>query len=126
MGWQADLGAKAEEERARRASQPPPWVVRATDPPTFGQVWALRYTREMRESGVRVAEDLDLMGTCYERRIVASFQTCADGVHVLCEFLPPVEALTVRPERMSGVVGALRRSGYHAHCSDGHGKEYDF
>ena len=126
MSWQSDLREAAERERERMAAEPPRWVVTATDPPTFGQVWAKRYTREMRDAGEKVAEDLALMGTCYERRIMASFQMCADGVHVLCEFLPPVESMSVRPEDMTGVVRALQRSGYHAHCSDGHGKSYEF
>jgi hypothetical protein len=126
VSWQAELNSRASEELARRASEPPPWVVTATDPPTFSKVWALRYTKEMSDAGESVAEDLSLMATSYERHISASFQTCADGIHVLCEFLPPVESICVRPERMTGVVRALQRSGYHARCSDGHGKSYEF
>lgn len=124
--WQAQLRKQAIAERERRAQEPPPWVIRATDPPTFSKVWAVRYTRELYESGVRVAEDLSLMATVYEARIMAEFRTCEDGIHALCEFLPPVETLTVAPERMSGVVAALKRSGYHARCTDHHGKHYEF
>ncbi len=124
--WQAALTAQAMAETERMLARRPSWVIRATDPPTFERVWCVRFTRAMLDAGVRVAEDLALMSTCYERRIVADFQTCEDGIHVMCEFLPPVEAIAVRPENMSGVVAALRRSGYHARCSDGHGKSYEF
>ena len=126
MSWQEELGAQARAYLEREASRPPLWVVRATDPPEFSNVWARRYTRESYDAGERVAEDLSLMATCYERRISASFRTCEDGVHSLCEFLPPVDSLCVRADRMSGVVAALRRSGYHASCSGPGGKRYEF
>ena len=124
--WQARLRAQALAAHRRELDRSPSWVVRATDPPTFSMVWAVRYTREMLDAGVHVAEDLSLMSTCYERHVVADFRNCEDGIHMLCEFLPPVEALVVRPECMSGVVAALRRSGYHAKCNDGRGKHYEF
>lgn len=124
--WQAMLGAQAYAADERAARRDPKWVIRATFPKLFTQVWCLRYTREMLDAGVRVAEDLSLMSTCYESRIVADFRTCEDGMHALCEFLPPVETLAVRPECMSGVVAALRRSGYHAICRSADGKSYEF
>ncbi len=124
--WQAQLRKQAMASDERRAGQEPSWTIHATNPPTFSQVWAVRYTRQLYEAGVHVAEDLSLMATVYEAHIIADFRTCEDGIHALCEFLPPVESLTVRPERMSGVVAALKRSGYHAWCHDGHGKRYEF
>lgn len=124
--WQARLRRQAIAADERTANREPRWTIRATDPPTFSQVWAVRYTKELYDAGVHVAEDLSLMATCYEAHIVADFRTCEDGIHALCEFLPPVESLSVTADRMSGVVGALRRSGYHARCHDGHGKHYEF
>ena len=125
MSWQGDLGKQARAAHERDLEREPCWTVRATNPPTIDRVWARRYTRESYEAGEKVAEDLSLMSTCYERHVVAEFQTCEDGIHVLCEFLPPVEHLMVRPECMSGVVAALKRSGYHAICSDGKSR-YEF
>lgn len=124
--WQAKLTAQALAHTERMLARQPSWTVRAVDPPLFEMVWAVRFTREMLDAGVSVAEDLSLMSTCYERRIVASFRNCEDGIHVLCEFLPPIEAIVVRPECMNGVVSALRRSGYHCKCYDGRGKHYEF
>ena len=124
MSWQADLAAQARASEDRERS--PLWVVRAKPPDAIAQVWAVRYTKEMLDAGVRVAEDLSLMATVYESRIMASFRTCEDGMHVLCEFDPPVESLSVRADCMSGVVAALRRSGYHCVCRDAHGKRYEF
>ena len=124
--WQAALREAALESARREAARPTTWVIRATDPPTFTRVWAVRYTRAMRDAGERVAEDLDLMATCYQRHVVADFVRCEDGIHVMCEFLPPIEALAVSADRMSGVVAALRRSGYHATCSDDGGGTYEF
>ena len=124
--WQASLKAQARAATERELKRAPRWTVRATNPRTITQVWAVRYTRDMYDAGVRVAEDLSLMSTCYESRIVSDFRNCEDGIHVLCEFLPPVESLSVRPECMSGVIAALRRSGYHAICYDGSGKRYEF
>lgn len=124
--WQARLREQAMAASEREAARGPRWVVRMVDPPLVSRVWARRYTREMLDAGVRDAEDLALMATCYERRVMASFQTCADGAHVLCEFDPPIEALSVRPERMGGVVAALRRSGCHARCTGPQGKHYEF
>ena len=126
MSWQADLGAQARAATERELEREPCWTIRATSPPVFTSVWAKRYTRELYDAGERVAEDLSLMATCYERRIVADFRNCEDGIHALCEFLPPVESLTVRPECMTAVTRALMRSGYHAVCSDGHGGRYEF
>lgn len=123
--WQASLNAQARASDEAKLRRSPRWTVRVTEPATIKQVWAVRYTREMFDAGVHVAEDLSLMSTCYESRIVSTFQSCEDGIHVLCEFLPPVESLTVRPECMSGVVAALRRSGYHAICTDGKSR-YEF
>lgn len=117
---------EAVERRRALLRERPTWVVRATDPPEFSRVWCVIYTPEMYRQGVRGAEDIALMSTCYQRHIVADYRPCEDGVHALVEFLPPVEALAVRPENMGGVVSALRRSGYHARCSDGHGKSYEF
>lgn len=124
MSWQGDLkGAAAEYlERERRRGL---WVIRCTASPfgkvaQFSQVWATRTFQG------RVGQDLDLMATCYERHVVTSFQNCPDGIHMLAEFLPPIESIAVRPERMTSVVNALMASGYHARCSDGHGKSYEF
>lgn len=125
MGWQADVAAQARA-RAEEDAAVERWVVHLTDPVPVSRVWAQRYTKELHDAGARVAEDLSLMATCYERHVVASFQTCEDGIHVLCEFDPPIEALAVRAECMSGVVGALRRSGCHARCTGPDGKHYEF
>lgn len=111
------------ESRRQRAKQM--WVIRAIEPPTIERVWALRFTREMVGTGA-VAEDLSLRATIYERHIVADVLPCTDGKHVMFEFFPPIERMAVRPERMSGVVNALQRSGYHCYCYDGRGKEYEF
>lgn len=124
--WQQRLAAQARAAEEFELARAPKWVIHATDPPCFGHVWARRYTRQMYDAGERVAEDLSLMSTCFERRVMASFRTCEDGLHVLCEIDPPVEYLTVRPECMTGVTRALMRSGYHAKCSDGLGKSYEF
>ncbi len=124
--WQARLGEQARAATEREAMRGPLWVVRMVDPPLVSRVWAKRITKEMLDAGETVAEDLSLMATCYERRVMASFATCGDGEHVLCEFDPPIEALSVRPERMNGVVGALRRSGIHAHCTGPQGRHYEF
>lgn len=124
--WQAQLKAQAHAATERELSHAPRWTVRFTNPRTISQVWAVRYTREMYDAGVQVAEDLSLMSTCYESHIISDFRNCEDGIHVLCEFLPPIESLSVRPECMSGVIAALRRSGYHAKCYDGNGKHYEF
>lgn len=124
--WQENLAAQARAREERLLAQEPSWTVRAIDPPTIDMVWALRYTREMHEAHVGVAEDLSLMSSLYERHIIADFRNCEDGIHVLFEFLPPIEAMAVRPECMTGVVSALRRSGYHCRCYDGRGKHYEF
>lgn len=126
MSWQSDLADATDARAEREAARPPLWVVTATDPPTFGRVWCLRYTRAMLDAGVRVAEDLDMLATVHERGISASFEECGDGMHAMLDIDPPICAVAVRADRMNGVVSALRRSGYHAHCSDGHGKEYEF
>ena len=124
MSWQGDLKASAAEflERERRRGL---WVIHCTSSPfetvpQFSRVWA---TRTMQGQG---GQDLDLMATCYERHVVTSLQNCPDGIHMLAEFLPPIESIAVRPERMTSVVNALMASGYHARCSDGHGKSYEF
>ena len=114
-----------EDAWAERMAERPSWVVTATDPPQFGRVWCRAYTRGDLGTGVP-AEDLCMWSTIYQRRLVADFSRCEDGQFVMFEFLPPVESMAVRPEDMTGVVAALRRSGYHARCSDGRGGEYEF
>lgn len=124
--WQAKLAEAARAARERDADRPPIWEVRAIDPPEISMVWAVRYTRAMLEDGVRVAEDLSLAAACYEYHVVVDHRMCEDGIHALFEFRPPVESLHVRADGMTGVVSALRRSGYHGVCSDGRGTTYEF
>lgn len=124
MSWQQNL-KDAASEHLEREGRRGLWIVRCTFSPfgkvaQFSQVWATRTLPD------RAGQDLDLMATCYERHIVSSFQNCPDGVNMLCEFLPPVESIAVRPERMTNVVNALRSSGYHARCYERGGKSYEF
>lgn len=124
MGWQADLHEAARLDRERRMMRHP-WVVTCVaspfgDVPTFSRVWATTVTAEV------AGQDLDIIATCYERRIAVTFARCPDGAHTLIEFVPPIESVAVMPERMTSFVNALRASGYHARCSDGKGKTYEF
>ena len=117
--WQQELHQAALESARRQQEMPPTWVITAIDPSEFNLVWAVRYTRGMLDAGESVAEDISLAATIYERHIIADRRNCEDGIHALFEFLPPIESMAVRADRMSGVVAALRRSGYHARCTEG-------
>ena len=117
MSWQGELAAAAAaaSEREREV-----WVVTMVDPPLLSDVWCTR-TRDGT-----IGTDLAMYATCYEFRIVSEIRNCEDGQHVHFRFDPPIESMRVRRENMTNVVTALRTCGFHAKCSDGAGKHYEF
>ena len=116
MSWQSELSAAVATTRERERDV---WLITATDPPTFTDVWASR-TRD----GV-VGTDLAIWSTCYEFHVIVESRNCEDGSTVWFRFDPPVEHLRVRRENMTNVVSSLKASGYHARCS-GSGGTYEF
>ena len=117
MSWQSELAAAAATAKERQRET---WVVTMVEPRLLSDVWCTR-TRDGS-----IGTDLAMWSTCYEFRVVAEVRNCEDGEHVHFRLDPPVESMRVRRENMTGVVTALRTCGYHAHCSDGAGKEYEF
>ena len=113
------------EAATERRDTRPSWTVRVTGAPCIDRIWARRYTSADVGTGVP-AENLAVMSTLYRGCIVADMVPCDDPAFVMFELLPPVESLNVHPDDMSGVVSALSRSGYHASCTDHHGKTYEF
>lgn len=110
---------------------PSPWTIRFTGADEGSKAVTVvgdGYALVKRLWAVRTDhEDISLMGTVYEERIMCWCQTCDPPTHVYFEFDPEIESLHVQRDSMTNVVACLRRNGVHGHCrEDRTGRTYDF
>lgn len=133
MSWVAEGARRAREARERAESRPPAWTIRFVGAEPWSQSASLvadgvafvKRLWAVREGDDR--EDLALMSTVYEARIMAWCQTCEDGKHAYFEFDPEIESLRVQRWHMTPVMTCLKRNGIHGHCREERtGREYDF